>query len=303
MRAMQAVDRSIRIGVVLTAPGNWPDGVTNSESPQSWNQTVLEAIGHRIGFADIHWYPQNPSNVTPPGPTDAGLLHSTDAIPGMVSTLRKEFTDWANRTDVPISVTETNSVSSNPGKQTLSVVNALFLNQDYLTWLANGVSNVDWWQTHNGPVLSPDEGSDLFGDASYGDYGVLSNGGCTSDAGTTVCEPAADTPFSAYRGLQMLHGFIDHGDQIVAATSNQQLVRAYAVRKPTGRLALMIINDDPDNAYDISINASGYHPSRHSTVNVYGPGSASIQHLQGRRARAAESTIPPYSITSFTLDQ
>jgi len=303
IQAMKAVDPSIRVGAVLTAPGNWPDGVTNTQSPQSWNQTVLEAIGGDIGFADIHWYPQNPSNVTPPGPTDAGLLATTDAIGGMVSTLRKEFTDWANRADIPISVTETNSVSSNPGKQTLSVVNALFLNQDYLTWLTNGVSNVDWWQTHNVPVLSPDEGSGLFGDATYGDYGVLSNGGCATSADTTVCEPAADTRFSSYRGLQMLHGFIQPGDRIVAAASDQQLVRVYAVRKPTGQLQMMIINDDPDNAYDINLSAFGHRPSRYSSVAFYGPSSPSVQHLHGRRAWAAERTIPPYSITSFTLDR
>ncbi|MBO0813414.1 MAG: hypothetical protein J2P23_15415, partial [Microlunatus sp.] len=51
IQAMKAVDPGIRVGVVLTAPGNWPDGVTNSQSPQSWNQTVLEAIGGQIGFA------------------------------------------------------------------------------------------------------------------------------------------------------------------------------------------------------------------------------------------------------------
>ena len=79
--AMKAVDPSISVGVVLVAPSSWPDGVTAPGSPQPWNQTVLSALGNQIGFADVHWYPQNPSNVTPPGPTDAGLLGDTAQIP------------------------------------------------------------------------------------------------------------------------------------------------------------------------------------------------------------------------------
>jgi alpha-L-arabinofuranosidase len=39
--AMKAMDSSIKTGVVLTAPGNWPDGRTNAASPQPWNDTVL----------------------------------------------------------------------------------------------------------------------------------------------------------------------------------------------------------------------------------------------------------------------
>ena len=173
--AMKAVDPHISVGVVLTAsgaPNNWPDGVTNPvTSPQSWNQTVLTALrsqppGSQVGFADVHFYPQNPSNITPPGPTDAGLLASSAQIPAAVTALRAEFANWAGNASIPIMITETNSVSSNPGKQTLSVVNALYVEQDYLTWLENGVSNVDWWQIHNGIVTSGDNGAALAGSAA-----------------------------------------------------------------------------------------------------------------------------------------
>src|ERR1039458_5583357 len=125
--AMKAADPRISVGVVLTAsgaPNNWPDGVTNpATSPESWNQTVLSALGNKIGFADVHWYPQNPSTITPPGPTDARLLADTAQIPASVSALRAEFATWAGDPGLPIMITETNSVSSNPGKQTLSIVN------------------------------------------------------------------------------------------------------------------------------------------------------------------------------------
>jgi hypothetical protein len=298
--AMKAVDPRIEIGAVLTAsgaPNNWPDGVTNpATSPQSWNQTVLQAVGSQLGFADVHWYPQNPSNVTPPGPADAGLLADTQQIPQSVAALRAEFANWAGNAKLPIMITETNSVSSNPGKQTLSVVNALYLEQDYLTWLENGVSNVDWWQVHNGIVTTGDNGASLYGSAEYGDYGVLSNGSCgTTPAGTQVCEPAADTPFPAYYGLRVLSRFIQQGDTLVAASSSQSLVQTYAARTPDGRLRVMVVNDDPANSYSVSLSAPGYAPA--GPVLSYGETSTTPRYLP------AQPSVPPYSITVYSLSR
>ena len=309
--AMKAVDPRISVGVVLTAsgaPNNWPDGVTNPvTSPESWNQTVLTALssqppGNTIGFADVHWYPQNPSNVTPPGPTDAGLLAATAQIPAAVSALRTEFADWAGDARLPIMITETNSVSSNPGQQTLSVVNALYLEQDYLTWLDNGVSNVDWWQIHNGIVTSGDNGAALAGSAGYGDYGVLSDGSCgTTPAGTQVCEPPAETPFPAYYGLQMLSRFIQPGDTLVAASSSQSLVQVFAAKASSGQLRVMIVNDDPASSYGIDLTVPGYRLAPSAPVLFYGQQSAAPATLSGPAARAAAAAAAPYSITTLTL--
>ena len=302
--AMKAVDPRISVGVVLTAsgaPNNWPDGVTNAQSPQSWNQTVLSALGTKLGFADVHWYPQNPSNVTPPGPTDAGLLADTQQIPQSVTALRAEFAQFIGNANLPIMITETNSVSSNPGKQILSTVNALYLEQDYLTWLESGVANVDWWQIHNGIVTSGDNGSSLFGTANYGDYGVLSDASCgTTPAGVKVCEPAADTPFPSYFGLQVLSRFIQPGDVLVSASSSQSLVQTYAARTPGGGLRVMVVNDDPANGYGVSLSVPGYSLAPGAPVIFYGTGSAHVQYLTGAAAAAAR-TAAPYSVTVYTL--
>ena len=69
IQAMKAVDPSIQIGLVLTAPGNWPDGQTSASSPQPWNDTVLPIACSAANFVSVHWYPQGPT-----GETDAGLL-------------------------------------------------------------------------------------------------------------------------------------------------------------------------------------------------------------------------------------
>ncbi|MEV6607081.1 cellulose binding domain-containing protein [Kutzneria sp. NPDC051319] len=293
--AMKAVDPSIVVGVVLTAPGNWPDGITSAGSPQPWNQTVLSALGNQIGFADVHWYPQNPSTVTPPGPTDAGLLAADAQIPGMVSSLRGQLPP-----NLPIMITETNSVSSNPGKQTVGIVNALHLEQDYLGWLGQGIANVDWWQIHNGIVTTGDNGPSLYGAATYGDYGVLSDATCDTASGATVCEPAVDTPFPAYYGLQLLGRFIHPGDTLVSASSTASLVQSYAVKAADGSLRVMLVNDDPSTSYTVNLAYTGFTPNGAApTVATLAPPGTGITTTT--TGTSASQTIAPYTATMITL--
>jgi hypothetical protein len=293
--AMKAVDPTISIGVVLTAPGNWPDGVTSGGSPESWNQTVMTALAGQIGFADVHWYPQNPGNET-----DSGLLGDTSQIPGMVSTLRSELSQYAGQSGVPIDITETNSVSSSPGKQTVGIVNALYLEQDYLGWISSGVSNVDWWQIHNGVTTGTNDASSLYGTADYGDYGVLSDATCALADGTQVCEPAADTPFPSYYGLKLLGQFIHPGDTLVSTSSTQSLVHAYAVKSANGSLRVMLVNDDPTNSYTVGLSYSGFSPStsQPAVSTLAEPGSSITNTTTGT---AVSQTISPYSVTVVTL--
>ena len=63
----------------------------------------------------------------------------------------------------------------------------------YMTWLENGVVNVDWWDEHNGAgtITTVDGATD------YGDQGIFSN--ASSSSGVT--EPAAETPFAPYYGI------------------------------------------------------------------------------------------------------
>ncbi|WP_030236220.1 cellulose binding domain-containing protein [Streptomyces sp. NRRL S-350] len=298
--AMKAVDPTIEIGVVLTAPGNWPDGVTSAGSPQPWNQTVMTALAGQIGFADVHWYPQNPGSVSPPGPTDAGLLAASAQIPTMVGTLRSQLGQYAGDSSVPIMVTETNSVSSNPGKQTVGLVNALFLPQDYLGWLANGVSSVDWWQIHNGIVTTGDNGSALYGSAAYGDYGMLADGSCGTVNGAQVCEPAPDTPFPAYNAMTLLGRFAHPGDTLVAAGSSRPLLKSYAGRSADGSLRVLLVNDDPTDSYQVGLDYAGFTPAPGTPVvtTMAGPSAALTTASTGT---AASQTVAPYSAVLITL--
>ncbi|HEY0752879.1 MAG TPA: cellulose binding domain-containing protein [Ktedonobacteraceae bacterium] len=292
-KAMKAVDASIQIGAVLTTPGNWPDGVTSSASPQPWNQTVLSTACSAIDLAIVHWYPQNPG-----GESDATLLSAPSQIAGMVSTLRAQINQYCgtHASAVQILVTETNSVSSGPGKQTVSVVNALYEADNYMSWLENGVSNVDWWTLHNNAVAGNISAS-LFGTAQYGDYGVLANATCTTTT-SGICEPATDTPFPAYYGLLMLNNLGKAGDTMVAASSNQALVTAHAVKQANGNLAVMLINKDPNNSSTVTLSLNGYTASPNATIYTYGENSSAITSTSGS---SSSVTIAPYSLTTVIL--
>jgi hypothetical protein len=279
--AMKAVDPAIHVGMVLTAPGNWPDGQTSDTSPKSWNDTVLPIACSAIDFVVIHWYPQGPT-----GESDVALLMSpsegestsvsyTPDIPSMVATVRSEIAQYcgSHAGAVQITVTETNSVSYNPGKQTTSLVNALFLADQMMTWFENGVANVDWWAIHNSPFDGNADAS-LYGSYSFGDYGVLSRG-LTSANG--AIEPPANTPFPTYYGLQML-AYLANSPQstMLKTTSSTELVAGHAVRHPDGKVNIMLINKDPSVTYRVKLSVPGFSAHGQADLYSYGMNSSSI---------------------------
>jgi alpha-L-arabinofuranosidase len=102
--AMHAANANAKVCAVLTTPGFWPDNVTNSEYPQSWNQTVLSALKANTQCVIVHYYPG--------GSATAGMLTDPSDIAGIVSTLHSEISSFAgisNPSSVPIIVTETNT--------------------------------------------------------------------------------------------------------------------------------------------------------------------------------------------------
>jgi hypothetical protein len=306
-QAMKAVDPSIKIGLVLTAPGNWPDAQTSASSPQPWNNTVLPIACSSIDFVIAHWYAQGPG-----GESDAGLLNApedgestsvsyTPSIPSMVATLRSEINQYcgARASSIQIMITETNSVSYNTGKQTVSLVNGLFMDDDYMTWLENGVANVDWWDVHNSASGGNNNSASLYGNAQYGDYGILSNGSCAS---ATICEPPAETPFPTYYTLQMLSYLAHAGDTMVSSSSSNSLLAIHAVKQANGQLAIMIINKDPNTTYNLTLSLGSFNASGIATVYRYGENSTAIStSAQPVSGSTVTVSVEPYSTNTIVL--
>jgi hypothetical protein len=143
VRAMKAVDPTIRVGAVLnTPPGDYSWG-------RFWNRDTLAECGAEIDFVMIHWYP------SPPASGRGIYLFDLPRreIPAIREELEASFaTCCSERTEpLEIAVTELGpNVSSNPS----AVETALFSTEAYITFFEHGIFNVDWLELHNGSFLS-----------------------------------------------------------------------------------------------------------------------------------------------------
>ncbi|MEU8327437.1 cellulose binding domain-containing protein [Micromonospora sp. NPDC048839] len=280
--AMKAVDPSVKVGAVLTMPGNWPDAITAGSDPGPWNQTVLSLAGPKIDFVDVHWYP---------GGTAAESLARTNHIPDATYLLRQQINRYAgpNADRIGISLTELNV---DAGRTTQPA--ALFLADAYSELLANGIFTVHWWNVHNGIGTV----SEVAGQTDYNDFGMLSSGTCTADG--SVCEPPLNTPFAPYHGLGMMKLLATAGDQFIRAGTDEPLVSAHAVRRGNGDLAVLLVNKDPDAAHEVAIDYAGFTPSGAApTVATLTNGATGIATSQS--GSASSRTLPAYSLTTLVL--
>ncbi|BCJ40107.1 alpha-L-arabinofuranosidase [Actinoplanes ianthinogenes] len=281
--AMKAVDPTIKVGAVLTMPGNWPDGIVASGDSGTWNQEVLTRAGAAIDFVDVHWYPG--------GSTAAEGLGKTAQIQDAVYLLRRQIDQYAGAgaSRIGISMTETNvdvGRNTQPG--------ALFLADVYSGLLAQGVFTVQWWNVHNGP----DKATTIAGQTDFNDFGLLSSGTCTAD--NSACEPPLNTPFAPYHALSLLGDFAHTGDQFVGTGSDNALVSAHAVRRADGDLAVLVINKDPDAAHTVSLNYHGFTPSAAvPVVETFTNGADGL--TSGAAGTAGTQTLAPYSLALVTV--
>ncbi|MFJ9282704.1 cellulose binding domain-containing protein [Kitasatospora aureofaciens] len=274
--AMKAADPSVRIGAVLTTPGYWPDGIVGPGDTMDWNHTVLSIAGSKIDFAIVHAYPTSTSPadlLTKPQAQNAGIT-------GAVRSLINQYAG-SNAPNVGIAVTEANAqayLDTSP--------NGLFAPDNYLTWLENGAFNVDWWDLRNGTDCT--KVTTVEGATDYNDGGMVSSG--------SPCEPAVNTPFPAYYGIQMISRLGAPGDTLVKAASSSSLLTAHAVRRANGDVDVMLINKDPHNDATVNLSYTGFTPSSATpTVHSYLKNAHGIGTAQS--GSPTVQTVPAYGIT------
>ncbi len=306
---MKAMDPTIKVGVVVN-PGedsfanNTSHPATNPRTGQVHNGwtpvllTTLRNLGVTPDFAIYHVYMQNPG-----GESDSGLLGSSAGVwPNDVSNLRQQLTDYLGGAGagVEITCTENNSVSSNPGKQTTSLVNGLFMADSIGQALQTEVKGLVWWDMRNGQSTTGNNSASLYGWRQIGDYGVVSDS--TSER------------FPAFYVSKLLKNFARGGDAIIPATSDYSLLSIYSAKRLDGSLSLLAVNKSATNALNGSIAITGYTPGPNANVYFYGipqdnaaqssPGSPAADVQLGVFAGAAGTfsyTFPAYSVTLISM--
>ncbi len=257
-KAMKAIDPDIKIGAVLTCP------YTKMWHP-SWNETVLRMAGKYMDFVVIHWYAVKGKKVT-----DSAILNSTDKIPRILAQLKADIRKFAGSSEngIQIFITETNSTLHN-GLPTTTLVNALFLVNDYMSWLQGGAMNVDWWDLYNRGAVGKTTVK-LYGNPKYGDFALLSNG---LVKGKNVNVLPVNTPFPDYYGYMMLKYFVKPGDDMIGSYSSCKTLNVYASKRSNERVALMIVNTSPNISYKVQLKFEGFEPQSIAQEYTYGMGN------------------------------
>ena len=303
---MKAVDPTIKIGVVVT-PGedSYANGYTSHPAYNSRTHTyhngwtpvllaTLASMGVTPDFAIHHRYPQDPG-----GESDVGLLGSSTGWASNAANLRQMIADYvgSNGTNIELLCTENNSVSSNPGKQSTSLVNGLFMADSLAQLMQTEFNGLFWWNFRNGgDNYTGNINSSLYGWRLYGDYGVLE--------GTDLYPP--------YYTAKLMQNFLQAGDTVITAASDYSLLSTYAVRRQNGSLTILTINKDPVNTLTGQVVVASFAPASGVAVYSYGIpqdnaaqtgiGSPDIAQTNFSVAGTNFSyAFPPYSATVLAL--
>jgi hypothetical protein len=307
---MKAVDPTIKIGAVVETGEdtyvNYTDHpVTNPRTGATHNGwtpvllATLKSLGVTPDFVIYHRYAQAPGSES-----DSGLLQSSATWHNDAADLRQQLSDYLGTTDAGVELvcTENNSVYSNPGKQTTSLVNGLFLADSLANVLQTEFNGVIWWDTRNGQDTANNNSPTLYGWRQYGDYGI------TSGANPAT---AADR-YPTFYVAKLLKFFARGGDQVVHATTDYNGLAVYATRRTDGSLALLVINKDPAATITGAFSIAGYSPASTAAVYAYGipqddaarTGAGSPDVAQGSVSNAGSSfalSFAPYSASVVVL--
>lgn len=317
---MKAVDASIKVGVVVVPSetdyaNGYTRAVTNPRTGASvtgWTPVMLatlKSLGVTPDFVIYHRYEQAPAADSPGNPeSDAGLLQKAKTWPNDAATLRQLVTDYLGTAGagVELVVTENNSVYSGPGKQTTSLVNALYLADSVGQIMQTEINAFMWWDLRNGQDAGNNNSASLYGWRNYGDYGILST---PSTGGSSTYYDAYPT----YYATKLLSKFARGGDTVVSATSTSSLLTVFAVKSGTGDLRLLVLNKDSSATTNASISLAGFTPSSTASVYTYGktqddaakPGGSGAVDLASTNMNIGGATFTasfaPYSATVITL--
>ena len=311
---IKAVDPTVKVGVVVTP---FTNGYSNNYNHPAvdpvtgytnygWTPVLLATLknlGETPDFAIFHNYIFNPG-----GEFDVGLLVSSGPASGWAfyaANLRGMISDYmgsAIGTNIELVCTENNSVSSSPGKQSVSLVGGLYKIDSLAALMQTEFNGLFWWALRNGQDTGNDS-SYLYGWREYGDYGVVDIG-----------EYADPYLYPTYYTTVLATNFAQTGDTVLTAASAYPLLSAYAVKRTNGSLTVLVVNKTPTNTLSGQVTLSGFTPGTNGVAYFYGiPQDTAVENSGSptgvTRTNFSVSgtnvsyTFPPYSATVLAFSQ
>ena len=215
--------------------------------------------------------------------------------------LRQQISDYigTSGTNIELCVTENNSDAGSMGRQSTSLVNALYLADSTSQLMKTEFRSYIWWDLHNGADPSGDFDPTIYGWRSNGDYGILSG---------------SNTPYPTFYAEKLLQYFARPGDSVLNGTSDSLLLSAYAVHRTNGALTMLVINKDMTTSLNAQIALTNFAPWTNATIQSYGipqdqaaetGAGASLQDIATTNFPAAGTnfscSFPPLSLTLLTF--
>jgi hypothetical protein len=277
-----SIDPSILIGVDADGPtgeySNWITGVLQNAASQ----------GLSIGFISDHNYVQSPGTEN-----DATLLLGTVSDPDSPDDWAVRAAGFTNLLDqylgadnnVQLFTTEFNSVNTNPGKQTTSLVNGLFIADSLGSLLETSYNAGIVWDLRNNWNSGYNNSSNLYGWREGGDYGLL--GSPPDDPPST----GTYIPYPTYFAEQLASEIIVAGGSVVTANSSDPDLAVYAVHEADGDLEMLVINKSPTGPITGQFQLSNFQPAAQAEVWQYGEAQDTAQ---------SESTDGQSALANFT---
>jgi hypothetical protein len=264
---------------------------------------TLKQLGVTPDFVVYHRYEQGPG-----GESDLFLLNSAASWGNDAAALRQLLDDYLGSTKskkVELAVTEHNSVFSNPGKQSTSLVNGLFYADAMGNLLKTEFKAMMWWDLRNGAEGSNNNSSTLYGWRRYGDYGMVN-----------AADPAGPADrYPTFMVNKLLKHFARGGETVVQASSDYGSLGVYAVTGLGGTLSVLVINKHPSATLNTEISIPTWL-KKGERVQVYsygipqdeaartGEGSTELQNYTIKLDGPTLSFSPgPYSVHVLQLQR
>jgi len=290
----KAQDQTAQVGVVV-------------EGIAAWDTKVLANAPY--DFVEVHYYAQNPGNED-----DTKLLTQGPAnLTTLIKTVQSEL-NAAGKPNTPIYLGEFNSVSSNPGKQSVSIVNGLYAGMAIGELLNDGVPMATWWQGIGaGCSAGGNNSASLYGWQSFGSYGQMADNwpnpyGCVGAPLITY-----GTLMPSGQAMALASQFAVAGNQMLPVTIPATLpnVRAYAATQGKG-YAVMLFNLDQNTPVTFNLQMANTTAAQFSATSLtYGKAqydtsqtnvwTGPVTTALGTTTTSPSVTLPAWSMTVLTL--
>lgn len=314
--AMKAADPTIKVGIVV-APGE--DSYINSNSDHShpatnlltgqihygWTPVLLsnlKSLGITPDFAVNHRYPEYTATNWPNcSDSDALLLQTARAWADDAADLRRQITAYfgPEGTNIELVVTENNADAGNQGRQSVSLVNGLYYAESLAQLMKTEFNSFIWWDFRNGSDNAGAIDPTLYGWRTTGDLGMVGS---------------LNTRYPAFYAAKLMQSFARPGDFILNASSDYLSLSAYAARRASGAISLLVVNRDTVTNLNAQISLTGFVPGSSATLRSYGilqdeatrtNGPAAAKDIATNSIANAAGTFsynfPPLSLNLFTL--